>query len=151
MKYVLSIFLLILVLPELTGQTLEGTKEGKISYVTTQNIYVKFQSTENIAAGDTLFSRQQGKMIPVLIVKEISSISVVCIPISSIKFSVSDQVFSRQKENQPGKTEVSIPDTALLPVVETKETTPYLAVQPKKEYPTNKRTHFNLLLFELFK
>jgi hypothetical protein len=79
MKYELLIFLLILLGSELTGQTVYETKEGKISYVTTQNIYVKFQSTENIAEGDTLFSKQEDKLVPVLIVKVISSISCSCI------------------------------------------------------------------------
>lgn len=133
MKYELLIFLLIFSGLELTGQTIEETKEGKISYVTTQNIYVKFQSTENIAEGDTLFTKQEDNLIPVLIVKVISSISCACTPISSIKLSVSDKVFSKPKIIQPKKTNVIVADTTLLPLVEKKETIPDIKVQPKKK------------------
>jgi hypothetical protein len=98
MKYLIPVFMLFLSGLGLKGQTLYETNEGKVSYVTTQNIYVKFQSTENMAKGDTLFSKQDGVLVPVLKVQEISSISCVCIPISTQKFTVGDQVLSRQKE-----------------------------------------------------
>jgi hypothetical protein len=133
MKYVLPIFLLILLGSELTGQTVEVTLEGKVSYVTTQNIYVKFQSTENIAEGDTLFIKQENNLFPVLIVKSISSISVVCNPVSSIKLAVSDPVFTKPKILQTKKTEVIAAEAAILPVVEKKDTIPEVKVQPRKK------------------
>jgi hypothetical protein len=133
MKYGLLIFLLILSGFELTGQTVTESKEGKISYVTTQNIYVKFQSTENIAEGDTLFSRQEDKLIPVLIVKVISSISVVGTLISTITLSVGDQVVTMKKVTQPKKTDIIVPDTTLLKVAEKREAIPETKVQPTKK------------------
>jgi hypothetical protein len=132
MKYELLIFLLILLGSELAGQTVNRTKEGKISYVTSQNIYVKFQSTENIAEGDTLFVLQGNKLTPVLIVKVISSISCACIPISTLKLSVGDQVLSGQKTIQPERKEVIAADIALLPPAGKKDTVPETKVQPKK-------------------
>ena len=133
MKYELLIFLMILLGSGLRGQTLEESKEGKVSYVTTQNIYVKFQSTEEIAEGDTLFTKQEDKLIPVLIVRVISSISCSCIPISTIKLSVSDQVFSRPKTIQSRETIPVVSDTALQPVVVKKDTNTVTKVQPKKK------------------
>ncbi|MDP1622013.1 MAG: hypothetical protein Q8M08_06700 [Bacteroidales bacterium] len=104
MKQLLPAILLFFSLSSLTGQTLYETKEGKVSYVTTQTVYVKFQSTENIAPGDTLFSNQDGTLIPLLTVREKSSISCVCLVISEKKISVGDQVFSKQKPVQIPKT-----------------------------------------------
>ena len=133
MKYELLVFLLILLGSELTGQTLDEGKEGKISYVTTQSIYVKFQSTENIAEGDTLYSKQEDKLIPVLIVKGTSSISCSCIPISAIKLSVADQVYSKPKIIKPKKSVPIVAETTLLPVAEKKDTIGGTKVQHKKK------------------
>jgi hypothetical protein len=94
MKYILPVMLLLLFEFSLKGQTLGESNEGAISFMTTQNIYVKFQSTNNILAGDTLFIIQDTKMIPVLIVRDLSSISCVCISISSRKLSVADKVLT---------------------------------------------------------
>ncbi len=107
MKYILPIILLIFSVSGLSGQNLPEAKEGKVSYITTQNIYVKFQSTVNIVPGDTLFITQDGMKVPVMTVKEISSISCVCIPISTQKLSVGDQVITRQNMLNSGKPEIS--------------------------------------------
>lgn len=54
------------------------TLEGKISYKTSQRVYVKFGSTENIQEGDTLFIQKDGILEAAAIVVTKSSISVVC-------------------------------------------------------------------------
>ncbi len=76
----------------LKGQTSRQAIDGTISYVTTQNVYVKFSSTENIAVGDTLFTVAEGLNIPVLLVKELSSISCVCTPLSTKKLAVNEKI-----------------------------------------------------------
>jgi hypothetical protein len=101
MKLLLLLFLLLLLGPVLKGQTAGGANEGNVSYVTSQNVYVKFGSTEGISAGDTLFTLKDTKMIPVLIVKELSSISCVCVPVSSAKLSVNDKIRVRQRIAKP--------------------------------------------------
>jgi hypothetical protein len=131
MKYLIPVFMLFLSGLGLKGQTLYETNEGKVSYVTTQNIYVKFQSTENMAKGDTLFSKQDGVLVPVLIVQEISSISCVCIPISTQKFTVGDQVLSRQKETLQ-KTEDKNTASGLRAVAAGKDSIAAKKEQPKK-------------------
>ncbi len=78
-------------------QTTGETKEGSVSFVTSQNVYVKFNSTENINIGDTLFSKQENKLIPVLTVTNLSSISCVCVRISSVELKVADVLFTKQK------------------------------------------------------
>jgi hypothetical protein len=103
MKHVLPVFLLLILGLTLTGQTLGDAKEGTISYITAQNIYVKFQSTENVSAGDTLFFLQDSKMFPVMIVKDLSSISCVCSSITTKKLSVADKIVTRPKITPPAK------------------------------------------------
>jgi hypothetical protein len=114
MKYILPVMLLLLFEFSLKGQTLGESNEGAISFMTTQNIYVKFQSTNNILAGDTLFIIQDTKMIPVLIVRDLSSISCVCISISSRKLSVADKVLTQRKLIQPKKPK----DVSVIPVLQ---------------------------------
>jgi hypothetical protein len=98
MRHLIPIILLILLGSGVKGQNLNPSLEGKVSYVTSQNIYVKFQSTEYVKPGDTLFMEQQGILVPVVIVRDISSISCVCTAISDQKLSVGNLVLSRQKQ-----------------------------------------------------
>ena len=59
---------------------------GKISYISSQNIYVKFELTENIQIGDTLYLKKESTFIPILVVLNQSSTSCVCRPISNSIF-----------------------------------------------------------------
>ena len=102
MRYITFLLLtLILSQTDLFGQDAGTGSSGTVSYITSQNIYVNFKSTENIAEGDTLFTRKGDTLVPVLIVKAVSSISCVCLPVSTIQLSVSDQVVSRPKIKKP--------------------------------------------------
>jgi hypothetical protein len=94
MRYGLTVLMLIINGIFALGQT-AGTIEGSVSYVTTQNVYVKFNSTAGISAGDTLFVRKTGALVPVLIVKDLSSISCVCTPLAGMMLKVQDQVIYR--------------------------------------------------------
>lgn len=69
--------------------------EGEISYITGKNIYVKFESTEGIEDGDSLFILQSETLVPALKVQNHSSISCLCMPLNDFSFKVSDKVFSR--------------------------------------------------------
>ncbi|MFA5970890.1 MAG: hypothetical protein WC780_00965 [Lentimicrobiaceae bacterium] len=138
MKYLLSAFLMFLLTFSLKGQTPGESKEGTISFMTTQNIYVKFQSTSTISAGDTLFIVQDAKWIPSLIVKDLSSISCVCTLIITKQLSVGDKVSSRPKAIQPKKsTEVAtIPNVQkVMTIVDTENV--------KKELPKELKQDIN--------
>jgi hypothetical protein len=108
----------------LKGQNRQGQYEGVVSYVTSQNVYIKFNSTENILVGDTLYMMVDGKYMPALKVNNLSSISCVATPILSRKFTTSDRIFikskpSSKKEKTEEKTIVvdSVKsDTAKIPV-----------------------------------
>lgn len=67
---------------------------GMISYKSSQNVYVKFESTRNINAGDTLYLKKEDVNIPILIVINLSSTSCVCKPISDIELAISMNVFA---------------------------------------------------------
>lgn len=97
MRHYLLIILIFSTVWNLQGQTEESFLEGSISYVTSQSVYVKFSSTKNIQAGDTLYLKQDNKLIPALQVKNLSSISCVCLPLISRQFSVADVIYLKQK------------------------------------------------------
>ncbi|MEI7981282.1 MAG: hypothetical protein WCI71_06485, partial [Bacteroidota bacterium] len=96
MKHFLPFFLFLFSYPGLEGQTIQPWTEGTISFITSQNIYVKFQSTHHINKGDTLYIKQGDNAVPALLVTDLSSISCVCVSISVGKMNVSDKVFARK-------------------------------------------------------
>jgi len=86
------------------GQADTEPEDGSVSYVTSQNIYVKFKSTDHLSVGDTLFIRKGESLVPALVVNNKSSISVVCTPISSETFAVTDEIVVKQNpESAQGK------------------------------------------------
>ncbi len=79
----------------IVGQEKKETLEGKVSFVTSKNIYVKFGNTENIKIGDTL--RTSDSRTPCLIVTHKSSNSVVCATISNCKVNKDDSAYYTKK------------------------------------------------------
>lgn len=108
MRFILPILLFIFSGLILKGQNIIEPEEGAVSYITSQNVYVKFKSTENMAVGDTLFVKQGETLVPALIVNNLSSISAVCTSISSIQFTVSDKITTGQKTKQVTAKEVPV-------------------------------------------
>jgi len=92
MRRSVLIYLLLILTFGLLGQESEEMIEGKVSYITSQSIYVKFSSTKNITIGDTLLIYLDGKLIPALKVNNLSSISCVCNPITDVTLKVDDIV-----------------------------------------------------------
>lgn len=72
--------------------------EGKVSYITLQNIYVKFEVSGLVKAGDTVFVKKNEVLVPLLIAESISSQSCVGKPLSSPELKVSDIVFIKAKK-----------------------------------------------------
>lgn len=97
-----------------TGQSLNEFKEGTISYISSNNVYVKFINTAGIEAGDTLFLKTGDSTIPCLVVKGSSSLSCLCDPIGNISLKTGGTVWAIPKI-QPNvsdreKPEQGIPD-----------------------------------------
>lgn len=101
MRQLITIIGMMLAVAGLKGQTGEPWQEGSISYVTSQNVYVKFNTTEHVRIGDTLFIKQQENLVPALVVKNLSSISCVCDPLQSRQLQVSEKVYARNPKQAP--------------------------------------------------
>ncbi len=68
-------------------------KIGSVTFITPQNVYLKFDDLEGITPGDTLYHEQSGKAIPVISVKYVSSMSCAGEKIGNDILKVGDQVF----------------------------------------------------------
>lgn len=95
MKHLLFVFPLLICTQHMFGQKETVVENGVTSYVSSQNVYVKFTSTENIHKGDTLFVQKDGQLLPQLLVKDKSSTSCVCTPLGTEKVKVGDAFVSR--------------------------------------------------------
>jgi hypothetical protein len=109
MRYVLPLILLLFSGLGVVGQNQGTSLEGSVTYITTQSVYVKFNNTAKIKAGDTLFLEQEGNLVPALRVKDLSSSSCVCTPISTITFKISDKVFFKPVKGSATNKEETTP------------------------------------------
>ncbi|MGB5555865.1 MAG: hypothetical protein WBM83_14510 [Flavobacteriaceae bacterium] len=89
MKYPIFIILLILTYHTF-GQDNDRILKGQISFVTSNNVYVKFENTEPIAIGDTL--KLSSSNTPCLVVTSKSSSSCVCSLIASCEIKKGDPI-----------------------------------------------------------
>ena len=92
-----TVILAILVLSHFASaqNVIQKTIEGRISYVSMQNTYVSFPSTEGISKGDTLFIKSGEKLIPSLIVTQTSTISCVSKPLPGIEPDIDNVVIGK--------------------------------------------------------
>jgi hypothetical protein len=113
------------------GQSKRQTLKGKVSFVTSKNIYVKFENTDPISIGDTL--RIATKKIPCLVVTSKSSSSVVCSIITDCEASKNDEVFynytPKKEMVQTTTTKEVLKDTILTAIIK----------KPKKEVSIKNR------------
>ena len=94
-KYALIILFFLSIL-QLWGQQKPLT-EGRISYITLQNIYVRFESSGIVQAGDTIYISKGQKLIPLLVAESVSSISCVGKPLFNSDIKLSDVVFVKTR------------------------------------------------------
>ncbi len=113
MKRIIFIFFIIVSSIELKGQIATENLQGSVSFISSQNIYVKFKSTEGISPGDTLFISSNGKLVPVLKVINLSSASCVCSVISITNLSVAQKIVARKKIIVASKPEVKVPEKSI--------------------------------------
>ena len=79
------------------GINAQITSEGTVSFVSSQSTYIKYKSTAGFLIGDTLFTSINNQLIPTLLIKNLSSTSVVCSSISSFKFNINDKIYAKSK------------------------------------------------------
>lgn len=104
MRYGLYIFLLFFFCVNETLQAQGTLEKGTVSYVSSQNVYVKFSSTDGINIGDTLFLQKAETLLPALRVTNKSSVSCVCSKlVPTDNFRVSDAIVARPKHAEKQK------------------------------------------------
>jgi hypothetical protein len=91
-KKLIIVAFIVSIFTQINGQGSDYLLTGKVSYITEQNIYVKFQSTEKIHAGDTIFRQVDNRLIPLLIVENLSSVSCVGKPVDKTEVKIGDDV-----------------------------------------------------------
>lgn len=105
MRYFLPIVCMLFCSNLLFGQKETIVEKGAVTYVSSQNVYVKFGSTEHINKGDTLFAKVGALLVPRLLVKDKSSTSCVCTVLSTEKAKLGEEFYSRSLvETKPDKT-----------------------------------------------
>ncbi|QQX78095.1 MULTISPECIES: hypothetical protein [Aequorivita] len=106
----------------LLAQDDKNTLMGKVSFVTSNNVYVKFESTEKINIGEFLQLNNQN----CLQVTEKSSTSVVCSIVNNCEVKVEDSVLYKiTVEEAP----VIVPEDTITDSISTQ------VIQPKDPYP----------------
>jgi hypothetical protein len=129
----------------LKGQSAGDQIEGTVSYISAQNVYVKFSTTSGFSTGDTLFVRRDNRLVPALVVSDFSSISCVCLPIAATKLNVSDKVIHQVSkalpaaEAKPASVPAPIPATIPPPVSETATVQPIDTMPVKTADPNKSR------------
>lgn len=126
--FLILIFLLINIgsFAQLSGEFIKG----QVSFISSQNVYVKFENTQGIQIGDTLFAVTNDKIQPAVVVKNLSSISCVGTPVDGIILSLSDHIVARKKGEKPSidviaqesKVSIAVNDIAIEHAEKKKET-----------------------------
>ncbi len=94
MKYIIPILLLGIAIGSLQGQSEILTQKGTVSFVSTKNVYVKFDNTKALKIGDTLFFNENSNIIPSLVITNKSSTSTVCTKLTERKFQKGDEIIA---------------------------------------------------------
>ena len=99
----ISLLLLVILTGFCRGQSQANLREGVVSFKSSQNIYVKFESTKGIEIGDTLFLTEpdHSNLIPVVEIKHISSISCVGTMLTSRQVNVTDVLIFKIRMTLP--------------------------------------------------
>lgn len=131
-------FLGIITVFDLNAQNASEWLEGSVSYITGENIYVKFSSTEGIENGDTLFVQKNEAIVPALVVQHKSSISCLCRAIGELSFKTSDVVLAKTRKIESGKMEVDLVDD-----VPDKDVSEQILVDQKKDFEKKNKQDFS--------
>lgn len=136
MKKVYLIIILISLYLQVDGQTKSETITGRVSFITSQNYYVKFISTEGILSGDTLYQPSDNNLIPVLVVRNLSSTSCVCSIIADISLPIDHIIIAKKRVTviQPEEKAQVEKNPDELPEVAMEDLTKAIQTTEKKKY-----------------
>lgn len=132
-KFRLSLSLLILFTCFAFGQN-QKTIEGTVSFLSSQNVYVKFKSTEGIEIGDTLFLKEKNDFLPAVKVDHKSSTSIAGISITSKKLEVNTILYafvaSEKTDTEPESINIEVTAPIVIPSVVTDEVVTKTSLEP---------------------
>ncbi len=104
MKYLIIIFCAgLFVSNPLNGQPAIRNITGQVSFISSQNIYVRFKNTSGISVHDTLYISSGEKLVPVLSVNNLSSTSCLCTAISGEDLPVGHVIVAKIKPSNEVK------------------------------------------------
>lgn len=115
--YIILFFLLPAGLIAQSGN--QSIVEGSITFISSQNVYVKFDNTDGISVGDTLFINHNKISSPAIVVQHLSSKSVAGAPLSNLKMGVGDNISAIIYEDiSTGEGSKSLPVVAEVPLIQ---------------------------------
>lgn len=130
----------ILIAGPLSAQDSTLVREGAVSFVTAENVYVRFITAKGIFPGDTLYILEDGKQEPALVVLSISSVSTLCKALDNKSLKAGDLVIHqdfRKESPQPlsvGADAVVIAEAKVQPIA---KPPPPGAEEKKAPYPVH--------------
>ena len=95
MKCIIPTLLLVITMSSMQAQTEIILQKGTVSFVSSKNVYVKFDNTKELTIGDTLLWNQNSRLLPALVITNKSSSSTVCEPIIERKFKKGEELTAR--------------------------------------------------------
>ena len=107
MKKVTLILWSLFLFTGLKGQSATENLVGKVSFVSSQNIYVRFKSCEGISVGDTLYIPAGDTLVPALIVNSLSSVSCLCSSLSDHPVLVDHIIIARVRADKTDTEQAS--------------------------------------------
>lgn len=102
--------------------TAQDVVSGRVTFITAQHVYVRFEGTEGIAVKDTLEVLRDGVPQPCLIVANKSSTSCVCTVAAGCTVEKEDQVQVHRRVPEEVKPAASRPERATRPAARTPAT-----------------------------
>ena len=94
-KFIIPILLPAMAIGSLHAQSEVITQKGTVTFVSSKNVYVKFDNTKELNVGDTLLYSLNSNLLPSLVIANKSSSSTVCTPIIERKFQKGDELIAK--------------------------------------------------------
>lgn len=88
-----ALFLFVATLAQ--GQEKRNEFSGKVTYMTSQHIYARFDGTNDLQVGDTIFIRNESGLKPLMLIESKSSYSVVGQPFPDVEVSLGQEIVGR--------------------------------------------------------
>ena len=95
----------------------ENIIAGSVSYISSQNIYVKFENTEGIEVGDTLFIKEKNNFLPAVKVDHKSSTSCAGFSITNKKIEINTSLYAFTAITQSETITDSTNSISIAPVI----------------------------------